>query len=173
MPIEKIEEIVNNEIKQSKPIKEKMDTNVPDIPEGISRRNGAIYLLCGSGGSGKSSLLLNQFKKGGSYRNKFHNLYYFCPSSSFSSVVSHPFEKHEKVYHELNYDALEDLNDQLMKIKEDNEEDEGQYYNCVIIDDFANDLKDKGIQRALNKMLIKARHLNTSFIFCVQSYLFA
>ena len=44
--------------------------------------------------------------------------------------------------------------------------------SAVIIDDHANELKDKGIQKALNKMLIKARHLNTSFIFTLQSYLY-
>ena len=32
-------------------------------------------------------------------------------------------------------------------------------YSCVIIDDLANDLKNNDIQKELNKMLIKARHL--------------
>jgi hypothetical protein len=42
----------------------------------------------------------------------------------------------------------------------------------VIIDDFANNIKDKALLRELNSMLIKARHLNCSFIFTVQSYLY-
>jgi hypothetical protein len=45
-------------------------------------------------------------------------------------------------------------------------------YNCVIIDDMANSLKEKDVQRLLNTMLIKARHLNTCFIFTLQSYLY-
>jgi hypothetical protein len=45
-------------------------------------------------------------------------------------------------------------------------------YSCVIIDDFANDLKNNDIQRQLNKMLIKARHLCCMFIFTLQSYLY-
>jgi hypothetical protein len=170
MPIINIKEYENTQIKKQKPIKEVMDIYIPDIAEGISRRNGMIYLLVGSGGSGKSSLVLNAFKKSGPYHRKFHNLYYFCPSTSFDSVQNHPFKDHDRVYHEMNYDILEELKNELVKIKKDNEEE--PEYNCVIIDDFANDLKDKGIQKALNSMLIKARHLNTSFIFTLQSYLY-
>jgi hypothetical protein len=43
-------------------------------------------------------------------------------------------------------------------------------YNCIIIDDFADALKNNQIQIQLNKMLIKARHIRCSFIFTLQSY---
>jgi hypothetical protein len=172
MPIVDIQEEQNTSIKKQKPIKEKMDINIPDIPEGVSRRNGMIYLLVGSGGSGKTSLMLGMFKKSGAYHRKFHNIYYFCPEASFSSVSKHPFEKHDKVYHELTEDGLIELRGELMDRKNETEEDDEQEYNCVVIDDFANSLKDKGVQRALNSMLIKARHLNTAFIFTLQSFLY-
>jgi len=174
MPIVDIKEEINKDIKTTKPVKEKMDKYVRDIPDGISRRNGMIYLLVGSGGSGKTSLLLNQFRKGGSYHKKFHNLYLFTPSISFMSVQNHPFEKHDKVYHELTRDSLEDLFSQLKERKEDydSDDDEEMEYNCVIIDDFASSLKEKDVQKLLNTMLIKARHLNTCFIFTLQSYLY-
>ena len=174
MPIVDIKEEINKDIKTTKPVKEKMDKYVKDIPDGISRRNGMIYLLVGSGGSGKTSLLLNQFRKGGSYHKKFHNLYLFTPSISFMSVQNHPFEKHDKVYHELTRDSLEDLFSELKERKEDydSDDDEEMEYNCVIIDDFASSLKEKDVQKLLNTMLIKARHLNTCFIFTLQSYLY-
>jgi hypothetical protein len=173
MTILSISEEKNTEMKEQKPIKEVMDIYVPEVPDGISRRNGMIYLLVGSGGSGKSSLLLGQFKKGGAYHKKFHNLYYFVPSASFASVQKHPFEKHERVYHEMTADGLAELHDELLERKDKNiEEEEPAEYNMVVFDDFANDLKDKSIVRALNKMLIKARHLNTSFVFTLQSYLY-
>lgn len=174
MPIVDIKEEVNPDIKSIKPVKEKMDKYVKDIPDGISRRNGMIYLLVGSGGSGKTSLLLNQFRKGGSYHKKFHNLYLFTPSISFLSVKNHPFEKHDKVYHELTRDSLEELHSELKERKEDYDEDEDDdmEYNCVVIDDFASSLKDKDVQKMLNTMLIKARHLNTCFIFTLQSYMY-
>ena len=174
MPIVDIKEEINKDIKTTKPVKEKMDKYVKDIPDGISRRNGMIYLLVGSGGSGKTSLLLNQFRKGGSYHKKFHNLYLFTPSISFMSVQNHPFEKHDKVYHELTRDTLEDLYAELKDRKEDydDDDDEEMEYNCVVIDDFASSLKEKDVQKLLNTMLIKARHLNTCFIFTLQSYMY-
>jgi hypothetical protein len=173
MTILSISEEKNTEMKEQKPIKEVMDIYVPEVPDGISRRNGMIFLLVGSGGSGKSSLLLGQFKKGGAYHKKFHNLYYFVPSASFASVQKHPFEKHERVYHEMTADGLDELHNELLERKDKNiEEDEPAEYNMVVFDDFAADLKDKSIVRALNKMLIKARHLNTSFVFTLQSYLY-
>ena len=40
----------------------------------------------------------------------------------------------------------------------------------IIIDDFANQLKDNHIIEQLNKMVIKARHIACGFIFTAQSY---
>jgi hypothetical protein len=171
MPIN-ITETLNSSIKETKPIKEKMNKYIPDIVEGISRRNGMIYLLIGSGGTGKTSLLLNQFRRGGAYHRKFHNLYLFTPAISFQSVAHHPFEKHDKVYNELTRNSLEDLYSELKDRKEEHDDEDEMEYNCVIIDDMASTLKEKDVQRLLNTMLIKARHLNTCFIFTLQSYLY-
>jgi hypothetical protein len=171
MPLD-ISEVPNNKFQATKPVKESMDKYIPDIVEGISRRNGMIYLMIGSGGSGKTSLLLNQFRKGGAYHRKFHHLYLFTPAISFQSVIKHPFEKHDKVINELTRDNLQELYDELKSRKEDREEDDDMEYNCVVIDDMANSLKEKDVQRLLNTMLIKARHLNTCFIFTLQSYLY-
>jgi Tfp pilus assembly pilus retraction ATPase PilT len=74
----KIEEIANPFLKKQTPIRERQDINLPDIIDpNISRRNGMVYLLTGSGGSGKSNLLLNMFKDKNMYRGKFHRIYYF------------------------------------------------------------------------------------------------
>ena len=151
-----------------------------------------IYCLTGSGGSGKSSLLLNMFKNKKLYRNKYHNLFYFCPLASFLSVDKHPFQNHEKVYHELDVPTLEGIYNELIAIKEDKydkkkvnvyddvstsdednqdtDKDDEIEYSCIIIDDFADVLKDMAVQRQLNKMIIKARHLRCGFIFTLQSY---
>jgi hypothetical protein len=168
MTIKNITLIPNEKLpKKQQPIREKMDIYIPNVPEGLSRRNGMIYCLVGSGGSGKTSLLLNMFKSTKYYRSKFHSIFYICPNASFSSIEKHPFSDHDKVYHELTVSILEGIYDQLNDIKENSEEVE---YSCVIIDDFANVLKDNDIQQQLNKMLIKSRHLQCSFIFSIQSY---
>lgn len=189
MTIIDIIEIKNPNQKDMKPIKEKQDIYIPDIvDQNISRRNGMIYLMSGSGGSGKSSLLLNMFKNKDMYRNKFHNIYYFCPASSMQSVVKHPFEKHEKVYHELTVGHLESIYQELLAMKEEatkekskekvdpygdekeEEEEKEIEYSCIIIDDFANNLKDIALIKQLSKMVIKARHICCSFIFTTQSF---
>ena len=174
-----IEEIVNKNLPKFKPIKESQDIYIPGIEAAnISKRNGMVYILTGSGGSGKTNLLLNLFKNRHCYKGKFHNIFYFCPQSSFLSVVNHPFEKHDKVYHELTADALMGIYEQLNDLKEgknktddDDDDDEPEIeYNCIILDDFANDLKNKDIIKMLNMMVIKARHLRCAFIFTLQSY---
>jgi len=151
-----------------------------------------IYCLTGSGGSGKTNLLLLSFKSKNMYRNKFHNNYYICPSSSFSSVEKHPFEKHDKVYHELTVELLNNIYNELIAKKEEatkekekdkkevfegeeEEEEESEdekeiEYSCIVIDDMASTLKENDISLMLNKMIIKARHLCCSFIFTLQSY---
>ena len=191
MTIKNINEIENPNKVDFKPIKERMDINIPDIVnENIPRRNGGVYVLTGSGGSGKSSLLMNMFKSKSFYRNIFNNIFYICPSSSFQSVDKHPFEKHDKVYHELTVDLLDNIYNQLIVIKqsatekkekkkkvfdedieESSEEETNEIqYSCIIIDDMASSLKDNSINKQLNKMIIKSRHLCCCFIITLQNY---
>jgi hypothetical protein len=203
MTIHDIEEVKNPTGTLFKPIKEKQNIYVPDIVnQNISRRNGMIYVMAGSGGSGKTNLLLNMFKNKTCYRNIFNTIYYFCPAASFASLKNHPFEKHPRVYHELDVPILEEIYNELVSKRVDEEpkvekkkrkdqraqglakyddlesssdesdEEKEIEYSCVIIDDFADVLKDKQIQKQLNKMLIKARHLCCSFIFTLQTYLY-
>jgi hypothetical protein len=168
MPIQEIHLIPNENLpKKLTPVKEVMNIKIPDVIDGVPNRNGFIWVLTGSGGSGKTSLMLNFFKRKELYRNKFHNVYYICPMSSFLSVEKHPFDGHDKVYHELTVDLLQSLYEELSNKKESDEEPE---YSCIIIDDMASSLKENDIQKQLNKMLIKARHINCAFIFTLQSY---
>jgi hypothetical protein len=63
MPIVNITEILNPNNQKVKPIKEKQDIFIPTIVDkNIPNRNGFCFMLAGSGGSGKSSLMLNFFK---------------------------------------------------------------------------------------------------------------
>ena len=78
--------------------------------------------MAGSGGSGKTNLLLNLFKNKNCYRNIFHNIYYFCPSASFASLANHPFETHDKVFHELDVPILEEIYNELVSKRVDEKE---------------------------------------------------
>lgn len=187
----KINEIKNkNDVKKLRPIKEKQDIYIPGIHDkNISRRNGMIYLLSGSGGSGKSSLVLSMFKSNDYYRGKFDNIYYFCPACSMDSISNHPFKNHDKVYNDLTVETLVEIYNELStvvepiekqkksvfvdEVVEDVEEDDSEpeiEYNCILIDDMGSSLKNPDIQKMLSKMMIKARHIKTAFIFLIQSY---
>lgn len=162
---------VNNDLPNMNPIKERMDIYIPKINENLPRRNGFVYALIGAGGSGKSSLMLSMFKSPQYYRCKFDNIFYFTPASSFLSVEKHPFSCHDKVYHDLDTETLESIYDELLSLKE--EALINAYpleHSLIIIDDFANDLKDVELSKKINQAIVKTRHLNCCWIFTLQSY---
>jgi ABC-type dipeptide/oligopeptide/nickel transport system ATPase component len=162
---------IDSGLKIKSGIKEKMEIKIQNINENIPHRNGFIYALCGSGGSGKSSLLLSMFKSTKFYRKKYDNIYLFSPKSSFMSVEKHPFENHNKVYHELNIETLDEIYNELNDFKENSINEGIDIENSIIIiDDYANALKDNELTIYLNKMIIKARHLSCCFLFTLQSY---
>ena len=160
-----------NDLPKISPVKEIMSIYIEGINPNIANRNSFIYALIGSPGSGKSSLLLSLFRNKNYYKNKFNHIYLITPESSFLSVENHPFKNHTKVYHELNSYTLENIYNELVEIKKDCLD--GGYeieHSCVIIDDFASELKDNELIRALKQLLIKSRHIGCSFIFTLQAY---
>ena len=162
---------VKNTLPSIKPVKEIMSIYIDGINPNIPNRNGFIYALIGSPGSGKSSLLLSLFRSKNYYKNKFNHIYLITPESSFLSVKDHPFENHDKVYHDLNSETLENIYNELVDIKQDCID--GDYeieHSYVIIDDYASDLKDKELIKSLKQLLIKSRHIGCSFIFTLQAY---
>lgn len=195
MTITNISEINNKENGIIKPIREKQDIFLKGIiNKNIPCRNGFVYLISGAAGSGKSSMMLNLFKSKSCYRGIFNNLYYFTPESSFLSVVNHPFKNHHRVYHNLDVSALNEIYNELNNkkidatkpkekknkkqvyeneiISDSSDEEKEIEYSCIIIDDFANVLKDNDISQFLSKFIIKSRHLCCAFIITIQSYLY-
>lgn len=171
MTITNIVENTNEQFPRVKPVKEKMNIFIDGVPSGIANRNGAIYLICGPPGSGKSSFMLSLFRSSKLLRRKFSNIWLFTPMASFLSVRNHPFEKHDKILHELSGEAIRDITSQLEKMKEEaDESDEEMEHSCIIIDDFASELKSKEIERALKNLLIRTRHLNCYVIITAQNY---
>ena len=163
---------IKNSLPDTKPLKEIMEVFIPNIDRNLPSKNGSIYAIIGSPGSGKSNLLFSTlFKNSNYYRSKFDNLYLITPESSFLSLQKHPFQSHDKVFHELDTHVLEIIFDELLDLKKQALEEERPIeHSCIIIDDFADGLKDKQIIQSLKKLLIKSRHINTFFIFTLQAY---
>ena len=145
---------IKNDLPDTKPLKEIMDVYIPNIDRNLPSKNGSIYAIIGSPGSGKSNLLFSTlFKNNKYYRSKFDNLYLITPESSFLSLQKHPFGSHDKVFHELDSDILEVIFDELLELKKQAIEEERPIeHSCIIIDDFADGLKDKTIIRTLKKL---------------------
>jgi ABC-type dipeptide/oligopeptide/nickel transport system ATPase component len=161
----------DNDLPLAKPVKEHMSIFIDGVNSNIPNRNGFIYALIGSPGSGKSSLLLSLFRDKEYYKKKFCNVYLITPESSFLSVKNHPFANHGKIEHELTEDLLEDIYDELLQNKQACLDGGFPLENsCVIIDDFASELKNKSLIRILKKVLTKSRHIGCSFIFTLQAY---
>jgi len=167
----KITEIKNN-LPKTKALKEIMELYVPNIDRNLPSKNGSIYAIIGAPGSGKSNLLFSTlFKNLNYYRSKFDNLYLITPESSFLSLQKHPFKDHNKVFHELDKATLEVIFEEILEYKKQAlEDDRAIEHSCIIIDDFADGLKDKDIIMSLKKLLIKSRHINCFFIFTLQAY---
>jgi len=162
---------VENELPKIKPVKEIMSIYIDGIDPNLPNRNGFIYALIGAPGTGKSSLLLSLFRDRNYYKKKFNNLYLITPESSFSSVSNHPFKNHSKVYHDLNEDVLENIYEELMDLKRECIEDGfAVESSCLIIDDYASDLKDKHLIKILKRILTKSRHIGCAVIFTLQAY---
>ena len=85
---------------------------------------------------------------------------------SFTSVKNHPFKKHDKVYHDFTVTELSEIYKELEEKKENNEGE----YSLIILDDLADTLKNNDIQVLMNKMMIKSRHLQVSWIITLQAY---
>ena len=85
--------------------------------------------------------------------------------------MDHPFAKHTNVYHELTSDALFDIHDQMLELKTEAMENKFPLEkSLLIIDDFADTLKDKAIEETLKSILIKSRHLGLCTIITLQAY---
>ena len=163
---------IKNDLPKTKALKEIMEIHIPNIDKNLPSKNGSIYAIIGAPGSGKSNLLFSTlFKNLNYYRSKFDNLYLITPESSFLSLQKHPFKDHDKVFHELDKPTLEVIFEEILEYKKQAIEDDRHIeHSCIIIDDFADGLKDKDIIMSLKKLLIKSRHINCFFIFTLQAY---
>lgn len=173
----KIEEIPNSEAVRLAPVRETMDVFLDKITmENVPNRNGFISLFCGAPGSGKSSLLLSMLKSKAVYKKAFKHIFYFVPEASYMSVLNHPLTDKDNtlIFHELDAEALDATHDYLIALRKFNDEmDRPQEHSLLIIDDFANDLKDVEVEKALKRILVKSRHLMVATCITLQGYIMA
>ena len=162
---------IENDLPATKPVYEMFGVHIDDINENLPRHNGSIWAICGKGGSGKSSMFLSLFKSKKLLRSHFDEIHYIVRMSSFNSVKKNPFQKHDKIHHELTADLLHTIHEEALERKEQSlDNNDPVEHTAIIIDDFGALLKNLEIQQALKEIMNIARHANLYIIFIVQTY---
>tara|TARA_R100000951_G_C2624831_1_gene175662 strand:- start:156 stop:920 length:765 start_codon:yes stop_codon:yes gene_type:complete len=137
------------------------------IPKPLPQSLNFFMLIAGKPGSGKTSLILNLIAKNNKlYNKKFDKIYIFSPS--LTTIANSPFDDipDEQIYSELSIETLQLAQQSIL--------DTGDKV-LFILDDVVNDMKLKGVQTELTKMLMNRRHLagaggSASFIITTQVY---
>ena len=122
-------------------------------------------IVCGTMGSGKTSLLTNLVKC--VFNKCFENIYVIMPSNSRASIENDIFGKNlppDQLYDTLTPENLYEIYEKLQE-----NSDEG-YNSLLIIDDFQAQLKEPEIVKTLQKIITKMRHLRTTVFLLQQNF---
>ena len=137
----------------------------------LSHLNGFYFTaFIGKPGSGKTSLvvaMLTGKKKKKVFRKCFNNVLLVMPTTSRNSMKNNIFKKHteDKMYDELTYSSITDINNKLESYSEEKET------TLLILDDVGASLKNNEIQKTLRKIIYNRRHLKVHIIMMIQSFL--
>jgi GTPase SAR1 family protein len=135
----------------------------PMIQDCFSKNHFTIII--GKQGQGKTSLAVQFIRD--ILVNCYENIYIFMPDESRADLEHDIFGdnlKEDQIYNDLKSDDLDELYDILKSNKEQKEN------SLVLIDDFQNIFKNKDIEKSLEKLVIKLRHINTSIILLQQNF---
>ena len=137
------------------------------IPQPLPQTLNFFMLISGKPASGKTSLILNLIaKQNKCYNQKFDKIYIFSPS--LTTIKNSPFDDvpPDQIFQELTEFDLKKVQADIANTGEK---------ILFILDDVVNDMKLKGVQLELTKMLMNRRHLagaggSTAFILTSQVY---
>jgi hypothetical protein len=137
------------------------------IPKPLPQTLNFFMLISGKPMSGKTSLILNLIAKNNRcYNKKFDKIFIYSPS--LITIKDSPFEDipQDQVFDSLTEENLKEAQERI--------KDSGEKI-LFILDDVVNDMKLKGVQTELTKMLMNRRHLagsggSSAFILTTQVY---
>lgn len=127
----------------------------------------SFNLLLGKMGSGKTSLLVSLLNNKNVFKKCFNHIYLVMPESSRRSLQNNIFDKYlpkEQIYSYLDADVLNDIYE---KCVENSANDE---FSILIIDDMQNMFKDHNVEKILQKIILKMRHIRTSIWLLQQNF---
>jgi len=137
--------------------------------------NGSLILICGSSGSGKTSLLVNLISKKGkkngykqSFRRCFHKIILCSPS--LSTLKKELLVPEKQKYTDFNT-CMDELEQHLEDSKEKAKRDDEKKFNLLILDDVASQLREsRHNETKLTSMLQNRRHNNLTTLIIVQKW---
>jgi hypothetical protein len=124
-------------------------------------------LVSGGTGSGKSTFVLQLMKT--VFKRCFHSIYLVIPENSYKSIdpKDNIYAKHldpENIYHDYSVETLMEI---TSKIEDDASDG---YFSLLIIDDYANQYKNKAEAKLLESLFLKNRHLRLSAFILAQNF---
>jgi len=133
----------------------------PMIQDAFSKTSFNVCM--GSMGAGKTSLIVSLLRN--VFKKCFHSIYVIMPPNSRASLQNDIFSKlpNDQVYDDLNENVLNDI---YSKLKDNSSEG---YFSLLIIDDFQDMFKQKSIEKLLQKIILKMRHIRTTTFLLQQN----
>ena len=135
----------------------------PMVEELFSRTS--FNIICGKPGAGKTSIITNFVKT--IFKKAFEHILVFMPEGSRRSIENDIYGKQlppGDLYDALTADNLEDV---IEKLAESSEEGEN---TLLLIDDFQSALKDPDIQKRLQTIVTRMRHLRCTIFILQQNF---
>jgi thymidine kinase len=135
----------------------------PMVEDLFSRTS--FNIICGKPGAGKTSIITNFVKT--IFKKAFEHILVFMPEGSRRSIENDIYGKQlppGDLYDALTADNLEDV---IEKLNESSEEGEN---TLLLIDDFQSALKDPDIQKRLQTIVTRMRHLRCSIFILQQNF---
>lgn len=126
-------------------------------------------LICGGCGAGKSSWVLKQLQPDGPMAGCFHDIFLIIPESSYASIpkkqnVFGKYLEPENIYHECTEDVLKEIYERVQDNTAHKE------HSLIIVDDFGNKMKQKDIDKMIETLCLKNRHLRCSVWVLTQNF---
>ena len=125
----------------------------------------SFNIICGKPGSGKTSLITNFIKT--IFKKAFERIIVFMPAGSRASIENDIYAKQlppGDLYDELSMTNLEEVIDGLMESSEEGNN------TLLLIDDFQSSLKDPEIQKRLQTIVTRMRHLRCTIFILQQTF---
>lgn len=137
----------------------------PQIPSPLPNTSFSMGIVAPPG-SGKTSLLTSFVSQSNPpiYKGVFDRVFLLQPSASFSSMENNPFKDHPRVYHEMDIQTLNEIQDEIDVTRKTGKN------SLIVIDDFMAELKNIEIQKTLVKFVANRRHQKLSIIFLTQTF---